>query len=197
MPINTKYPLADVIDAAKVFDRRVTFEYVMLGGVNDASRARDPTGGAGARMPRVRQSDSPAPGRRARLHPDERRRHSPLRARAARRGRRGGGAKEPRRGHRRRVRSATGGTARPAAATTTRSRRRYPGSVSCRCASAMRAGRKATTQRASPTRGAPRDRGRASCRAWCACRASLDDVEPAIAQQNRRAARESANASWR
>ena len=36
MPINTKYPLADVIAAARVFDRRVTFEYVMLGGVNDA-----------------------------------------------------------------------------------------------------------------------------------------------------------------
>jgi 23S rRNA (adenine2503-C2)-methyltransferase len=36
MPINTKYPLSDVIEAAKVFDRRVTFEYVMLGGVNDA-----------------------------------------------------------------------------------------------------------------------------------------------------------------
>jgi 23S rRNA (adenine2503-C2)-methyltransferase len=36
MPINVKYPLADVIQAAKVFDRRVTFEYVMLGGVNDA-----------------------------------------------------------------------------------------------------------------------------------------------------------------
>ncbi|MDE3151031.1 MAG: 23S rRNA (adenine(2503)-C(2))-methyltransferase RlmN [Gemmatimonadota bacterium] len=35
MPINTKYPLAQVIEAAKVFDRRVTFEYVMLGGVND------------------------------------------------------------------------------------------------------------------------------------------------------------------
>jgi 23S rRNA (adenine2503-C2)-methyltransferase len=35
MPINTKYPLADVIEAAKAFDRRVTFEYVMLGGVND------------------------------------------------------------------------------------------------------------------------------------------------------------------
>jgi 23S rRNA (adenine2503-C2)-methyltransferase len=35
MPINTKYPLAEVIEAAKVFDRRVTFEYVMLGGVND------------------------------------------------------------------------------------------------------------------------------------------------------------------
>ena len=35
MPINTKYPLAGVIQAARVFDRRVTFEYVMLGGVND------------------------------------------------------------------------------------------------------------------------------------------------------------------
>ena len=36
MPINVKYPLAEVIAAAQVFDRRVTFEYVMLGGVNDA-----------------------------------------------------------------------------------------------------------------------------------------------------------------
>ena len=35
MPINTKFPLAEVLEAAKVFDRRVTFEYVMLGGVND------------------------------------------------------------------------------------------------------------------------------------------------------------------
>ncbi len=35
MPVNTKYPLAKVIEAAKVFDRRVTFEYVMLHGVND------------------------------------------------------------------------------------------------------------------------------------------------------------------
>lgn len=35
MPVNIKYPLADVIHAAKSFDRRVTFEYVMLGDVND------------------------------------------------------------------------------------------------------------------------------------------------------------------
>lgn len=35
MPINIKYPLADVIAAAAAFDRRVTFEYVMLGGIND------------------------------------------------------------------------------------------------------------------------------------------------------------------
>jgi 23S rRNA (adenine2503-C2)-methyltransferase len=36
MPINTKYPLAAVIAAAQAFDRRVTFEYVLLGGVNDS-----------------------------------------------------------------------------------------------------------------------------------------------------------------
>jgi 23S rRNA (adenine2503-C2)-methyltransferase len=49
MPVNVKYPLAEVIAAAANFDRRVTFEYVMLGGVNDgvdhartlASLARD------------------------------------------------------------------------------------------------------------------------------------------------------------
>jgi 23S rRNA (adenine2503-C2)-methyltransferase len=35
MPVNVKYPLAEVIAAASAFDRRVTFEYVMLGGVND------------------------------------------------------------------------------------------------------------------------------------------------------------------
>jgi 23S rRNA (adenine2503-C2)-methyltransferase len=35
MPINVKYPLAEVMAAARAFERRVTFEYVMLGGVND------------------------------------------------------------------------------------------------------------------------------------------------------------------
>jgi 23S rRNA (adenine2503-C2)-methyltransferase len=42
MPINTKYPLADVINAAKTFVRRVTFEYVMLGGVNDGPAQATP-----------------------------------------------------------------------------------------------------------------------------------------------------------
>jgi 23S rRNA (adenine2503-C2)-methyltransferase len=41
MPINVKYPLADVIEAAAAFDRRVTFEYVMLGGVNDQNQHSD------------------------------------------------------------------------------------------------------------------------------------------------------------
>jgi 23S rRNA (adenine2503-C2)-methyltransferase len=36
MPVNTRFPLAAVVDAAAAFDRRVTFEYVMLGGVNDS-----------------------------------------------------------------------------------------------------------------------------------------------------------------
>ncbi|MDQ8154091.1 MAG: 23S rRNA (adenine(2503)-C(2))-methyltransferase RlmN [Gemmatimonadota bacterium] len=35
MPVNIKFPLEQVIDAAATFSRRVTFEYVMLGGVND------------------------------------------------------------------------------------------------------------------------------------------------------------------
>ncbi|HSA57984.1 MAG TPA: 23S rRNA (adenine(2503)-C(2))-methyltransferase RlmN [Gemmatimonadaceae bacterium] len=35
MPINVKYPLDDVIGAAREFTRRVTFEYVMLHDVND------------------------------------------------------------------------------------------------------------------------------------------------------------------
>ncbi len=36
MPVNTKFPLDAVIARAARFSRRVTFEYVMLGGVNDA-----------------------------------------------------------------------------------------------------------------------------------------------------------------
>jgi len=35
MPIEKKYPLADVLAAARAFPRRVTFEYVLIGGVND------------------------------------------------------------------------------------------------------------------------------------------------------------------
>ncbi|HVZ49085.1 MAG TPA: 23S rRNA (adenine(2503)-C(2))-methyltransferase RlmN [Gemmatimonadaceae bacterium] len=41
MPVNTKFPLDDVIARAARFARRVTFEYVMLGGVNDAATHAD------------------------------------------------------------------------------------------------------------------------------------------------------------
>src|SRR5438046_5990840 len=37
MQVNIKYPLADVIEDANQFDHRVTFEYVMLCGVHDAT----------------------------------------------------------------------------------------------------------------------------------------------------------------
>jgi 23S rRNA (adenine2503-C2)-methyltransferase len=41
MPIQRKYPLDAVLAAAKAFRRRVTFEYVMIAGVNDSDRDAD------------------------------------------------------------------------------------------------------------------------------------------------------------
>lgn len=45
MPINKRYPLAEVIEACKVYfektSRRVTFEYILLGGVNDSISQAD------------------------------------------------------------------------------------------------------------------------------------------------------------
>ena len=108
MPINTKFPLADVIEAAKVFDRRVTFEYVMLGGVNDGMEQARAARGARARVPRVRQPDSAASRRLAGLRADVGQRDLALRATAARPRRGSRRAEEPRHRHRRGVRPATG-----------------------------------------------------------------------------------------
>ena len=41
MPIQKKYPLEEVLAAAEAFRRRVTFEYVMIAGVNDADADAD------------------------------------------------------------------------------------------------------------------------------------------------------------
>jgi 23S rRNA (adenine2503-C2)-methyltransferase len=41
MPIEKKYDLEAVLEAAGAFRRRVTFEYVMIGGVNDADADAD------------------------------------------------------------------------------------------------------------------------------------------------------------
>jgi 23S rRNA (adenine2503-C2)-methyltransferase len=41
MPIEKKYDLAAVLKAAEVFRKRVTFEYVMIGGVNDGDADAD------------------------------------------------------------------------------------------------------------------------------------------------------------
>ena len=50
MPINKKYPIAALLDAARRFPlshgRRVTFEYVLLAGVNDSDADAD-------RLPRL------------------------------------------------------------------------------------------------------------------------------------------------
>ena len=49
MPVNTKFPLSDVIAAAARFDRRVTFEYVLLGGINDRTDHATALGGLARR----------------------------------------------------------------------------------------------------------------------------------------------------
>ncbi len=41
MPIQKKYPLTEVLEAARPFRRRLTFEYVLIGGQNDADRDAD------------------------------------------------------------------------------------------------------------------------------------------------------------
>ena len=50
MPINRKWPIAALLDAARRFPlahgRRVTFEYVLLAGVNDSDADAD-------RLPRL------------------------------------------------------------------------------------------------------------------------------------------------
>lgn len=35
MPVERKYPIGDLLETLERFDRRITFEYVMIGGVND------------------------------------------------------------------------------------------------------------------------------------------------------------------
>lgn len=41
MPIEKKYPLAEVLQAARAFTKRITFEYVLIGGRNDSDRDAD------------------------------------------------------------------------------------------------------------------------------------------------------------
>ena len=38
MPIEKRYPLKDVLEAAKIFQRRITLEYVLIAGKNDRER---------------------------------------------------------------------------------------------------------------------------------------------------------------
>jgi 23S rRNA (adenine2503-C2)-methyltransferase len=50
MPIEKKYDLEAVLKAAEAFKRRVTFEYVMIGGVNDTDADADRLAGLARRL---------------------------------------------------------------------------------------------------------------------------------------------------
>jgi 23S rRNA (adenine2503-C2)-methyltransferase len=56
VPLNKKYPIAELLDACRAYPglsnaRRITFEYVMLKGVNDSARRCARAGAAAAGIP--------------------------------------------------------------------------------------------------------------------------------------------------
>ena len=61
VPLNRKYPIADLLAACRNYPglsnaRRITFEYVMLKGVNDFARRRQGAGAAARRAFRPRST---------------------------------------------------------------------------------------------------------------------------------------------
>jgi 23S rRNA (adenine2503-C2)-methyltransferase len=78
MPVNRRFPLRDLLEACRAFPmkqgRRITFEYVLLGGVNDtdadAERLSNLLRGIPAKVNLIAYNDNPGLGFRA---PDERR----------------------------------------------------------------------------------------------------------------------------
>ncbi len=78
MPLNRRFPLRDLLEACRSFPmkqgRRITFEYVLLGGVNDsdadAERLAQLVRGIPAKLNLIAYNDNPGLGFRA---PDERR----------------------------------------------------------------------------------------------------------------------------
>src|SRR2546428_1142516 len=93
MPIEKTYALPDVVEALRQFRRRVTLEYVLIGGGNDAVEAADRPAGL-AKPPRAPVNLLPLhPGGAPALTPSSR----PRVVAVERRGRRpGGGAGAPR-----------------------------------------------------------------------------------------------------
>ena len=69
MPIEKKYDLEAVLKAAEAFRKRVTFEYVMIGGVNDSDADADQLGKLGPPAGRAGEHPAAASGRRAGSHP--------------------------------------------------------------------------------------------------------------------------------
>jgi 23S rRNA (adenine2503-C2)-methyltransferase len=50
MPVEKKYRLAEVLEAARAFRKRITFEYVLIAGRNDTDRDADQLAGLARRM---------------------------------------------------------------------------------------------------------------------------------------------------
>jgi 23S rRNA (adenine2503-C2)-methyltransferase len=85
MPVEKKYRLADVLEAARAFRKRITFEYVMIAGRNDTDRDADQLAGLARRMgamvnllplhPGGAPGLTPAPPARIRAFAERLRRH--------------------------------------------------------------------------------------------------------------------------
>ena len=169
MPINMKYPLAQVIEAARAFDRRVTFEYVMLGGVNDAVEHALQLGQLAKECGAFVNLIPLHPGGALEFRPTTRDRMVEF-ARELRRA----GVEVAIRKSRGLDIAAACGQLRVERLGRRPPRRpdedgRHPGSVSCR-GPARRERRLTRARRAAPTPDDPSGRGRACCRArrsWC------------------------------
>ena len=69
MPVNRRWPIAEVLDAAEYYvkrtGRRVSFEYTLMAGVNDSDALADDLAQPAARPPVPRQPDPAEPDRRS------------------------------------------------------------------------------------------------------------------------------------
>ena len=111
VPINRLHPIAELLEACWHYideqnGRSVTFEYVMLDGVNDCAGAGARAGAAARRASGQGESDPVQSVSRHAVPALERGRHRPVSRRAAARRRDGDGAAHARRGYRRGLRPA-------------------------------------------------------------------------------------------
>ena len=108
MPIEKKYDLEAVLKAAEAFRRRVTFEYVMIGGVNDSDADADRLAKLARRLGALVNILPLHPGGAPDLTPTSSTENPGLRGPAAESGHRGNGPAQPRPRHRRGVRTVEG-----------------------------------------------------------------------------------------
>ena len=109
MPIEKKYDLEAVLRAAEAFRKRVTFEYVMIGGVNDSDADADRLAKLARRLGALVNILPLHPGRSARPHPHQRTGDPAVRGAAAESGDRSHRPAEPGSRHQCGVRSTESG----------------------------------------------------------------------------------------